>query len=78
MITGSQIRSARAAIGWSAEVLAERAGISLRTILRVEQSEGVPPGRAATLAEIQNALEAAGVEFIGSPDDGPGIRFWRR
>ena len=26
------------------------------------------------LAMIQQTLEAAGVEFIGTPEDGPGIR----
>jgi hypothetical protein len=24
--------------------------------------------------DIQRTLEAAGIEFIGAPDDGPGIR----
>lgn len=76
MITGVQIRSARAALGWSAEVLADRSGISLRTLMRVEQADGLPPGRATTLAEIQRALEVAGIEFIGAPDYGPGIRYW--
>ena len=76
MISGIQIRSARAALGWSAEVLAERSGISLRTLMRVEQADGLPPGRATTLAEIQKALENAGIEFIGTPENGPGIRYW--
>jgi hypothetical protein len=26
------------------------------------------------LIEIQKALEAAGIEFIGTPEDAPGIR----
>lgn len=78
MICGSQIRSARAALGWSGEVLAERCGISLRTLIRFEQRDGIPSGRAETLAEIQKALEAAGIEFIGTPAEGPGIRFWSR
>jgi hypothetical protein len=26
---------------------------------------------------VQKALEAAGVEFIGTPEDGPGIRLRR-
>jgi len=34
----------------------------------------VPPSRSGTLFEVQKALEAAGVEFIGSPNDRPGIR----
>jgi transcriptional regulator with XRE-family HTH domain len=78
MITGLQIRAARAALGWSATALAENAGIAMKTIARLEQVDGVPPGRATTLAEVQKTLEAAGVEFIGTPDSGPGIRLWRR
>jgi hypothetical protein len=29
------------------------------------------------LAEIRRVLEAAGIEFIGTPEDGPGIRLRR-
>ena len=78
MITGTQIRAARFALRFSAEELAQRSGVSLPTIQRFEQADGIPPSRSSTLAEVRKALEAAGVEFIGSPDDGPGIRFWRR
>jgi transcriptional regulator with XRE-family HTH domain len=74
MITGAQIRAARAALRWSAEVLASRAGLGIQTIKRLEQFDGVPPSRSSTLIDIQAALEAAGIEFIGTPDDGPGIR----
>ncbi len=77
MITGAQIRSARAGLGWSAQTLADRAGIGLRTLLRFEQVDGVPPSRSSTLLDVQKALEAAGIEFIGTPDDGPGIRIRR-
>jgi transcriptional regulator with XRE-family HTH domain len=75
MLTGLQIRSARGALRWSSEELASRSGVASRTIKRLEQADGVPPARAATLMDIQAALEAAGIEFIGTPNDGPGIRF---
>ena len=74
MITGAQIRSARAALGWSAQTLAEKSGVGLRTLMRLEQIDGVPGSRSSTLVVIQSALESAGIEFIGSPADGPGIR----
>lgn len=77
MITGLQIRAARAALGWSATELADRASIAMKTIARFEQAEGVPPSRSSTLIDVQKALEAAGIEFIGTPDDGPGIRLRR-
>jgi transcriptional regulator with XRE-family HTH domain len=74
MITGSQIRAARAALGWSAEFLSEQSGISLRTLIRFEGADGVPPSRSQTLAIVMQTLQAAGIEFIGAPDDRPGIR----
>lgn len=77
MITGLQIRAARAAIGWSAEKLSEASGVSLRTILRLEQEDGVPPSRSSTLVDVQKALESAGIIFIGTSEDGPGIRLRR-
>ena len=74
MITGAQIRAARAALNWSASKLATVSGVSQPTIQRFEQSDGIPPSRSSTLIEIQKTLEGAGIEFIGTPDEGPGIR----
>lgn len=74
MITADQIRSARAALRWTIDLLAQRSGVSVRTIKNLENSNGVPDSRTSTLIAIQQALEAAGVEFIGAPDDAPGIR----
>jgi len=74
MITGSQIRSARAALRWSADVLARKAGLGVQTIKRFEGVDGVPGSRTATLLQVMQTLEAAGIEFIGGPDDAPGIR----
>lgn len=74
MVTGIQIRAARSALQWSADTLAARAGVASKTIRRLESEPGVPPTTTGTLAKIQTALEAAGIEFIGTPLDGPGIR----
>ena len=73
-ITGYQIRAARGALNWSVGDLAERCGVGTATIVRYETSVGVPATRMGNLKKIQRALEAAGIEFIGSPDDAPGIR----
>jgi DNA-binding Xre family transcriptional regulator len=54
--------------------LSNRAGIGVQTVKRLEAADGVPPSRSSTLREIQRTLEAAGIEFIGTPEDGPGIR----
>ena len=78
MLTGPQIRAARAALQWSAAETAERAGVERKTIERLEQSEGIPRSRSQTLLELQKAFEAAGVEFIGTAEDGPGVRVWSK
>ena len=74
MITGIQIRAARGILRWSLKDLAEASGVSLPTVQRIELQDGVPSTKAQTLIDIRNALEAAGVEFIGTPEDGPGVR----
>jgi hypothetical protein len=40
----------------------------------MEVMDGVPTGNIRTLAAIKLALEEAGIEFIGRPDDQPGVR----
>lgn len=74
MITAAQIRAARASLGWTAAELANVADIASRTVLRIEAGLGIPQTTTGTIAKIQSALETAGIEFIGTPDDGPGIR----
>ncbi len=77
MLTGEQVRAARAALNWSAQDLADKAGIARRTLVTTEAVDGVPQTTTSTLKKIQAALEAAGIEFVGTPDDGPGIRIRR-
>ena len=78
MISGIQIRAARFALRLSAQQLADIAGVSLPTIQRFEKVDGVPPSRSSTLIDVKRAFEAAGIEFIGTPDDAPGIRLRRK
>lgn len=77
MITGVQIRSARGALRWSSQDLARQSGVGARTIKRLEQFDCIPPGRSETLSAIRHAFEAAHIEFIGGPNDAPGIRLTR-
>ena len=75
MLTGIQIRAARAALKWSGSRLAEEAGVAQKTIARFEEVDGIPRSRSSTLADIRSTFEAAGIEFID--DDGhhgPGVR----
>lgn len=74
MITGLQIRSARAALRLSIEELATLTGVSSRTIKRMESEDGQPVSTRANLMAIRTYFEAAGIEFIGTPEDRPGIR----
>lgn len=74
MLIGRQIRAARAALGMSAEELAALSAVSLRTVQRIEMEDGIPAGRVSTIVAIKSALERAGIEFIGTPEDRPGIR----
>ena len=73
-VVTEQIRAGRAALGWSGKHLAEASGVSLRTIAKLEAGSGVPAAHAQTLEKIRTTLEAAGIEFIGTPTDAPGIR----
>ena len=76
MISAEQIKMARSALGWSIEVLASHCAVSSRTVKRIESQTGIPVATAANLKLIRVTLEAAGIEFIGAPEDGPGIRLW--
>lgn len=73
MITSDQIRAARAFLRWSSADLAERAGVGSATIKRMESMNGVPSGHVRTLLALKSTLEAAGVEFLGSPESAPGV-----
>ena len=77
MITSDQIRAARALLRWSGKDLAERTGLGFSTLMRLEVLEGIPSAQAKTLETIQKAFESAGVEFIGTLDDGAGVR-WKQ
>ena len=74
MLTGVQIRMARNALQWSVRELARRSAVSTSTITRAEAADGIPSTTRANLQLLRATLEAAGIEFIGAPDDAPGIR----
>jgi len=74
VITSEQLRAARQLVRLTAEDLAKASGVGVATIRRFELMTGVPSGNARTVEALQKALEKAGIEFIGSPDDRPGVR----
>ena len=75
MITSGQIKAARSLTGWTARHLAEKAEIGFSTLIRLESEDGVPSSHVKTLSAIKSAFETAGIEFIGSPEDGAGVRW---
>ena len=72
MITGSQLRAGRAVLGWSAQQLAERAGVSYATVQRAEAVDGIPTMRTPNLYALQRALEDGGVIFLAAGELRPG------
>lgn len=78
MLTAAQLRAARALLGLDQRTLAERAGVSLPTIQRMEASDGYVRGVVDTLTKVVETLEQAGVELIGdnaaSAGGGRGVR----
>jgi DNA-binding Xre family transcriptional regulator len=78
MITSAQIRAARGMLDWSRKDLAQSSGISFASMMRLESFDGVPASNFKTLEAIKVAFENAGIEFIGTPDDGPGVRLHKK
>ena len=78
MMTGSQLRAARALLNLDRSSLAELAGLSLPTIQRMEAAEGVVGGNVESLMKVIDALTSAGVVLIGdgevSQGGGRGVR----
>lgn len=69
-----QVKAARALLGWSQDDLAERSGVSVPTVKRLEAGEGDLGGRADTTTRLTQAIERAGVIFLEEDEEGPGVR----
>jgi len=68
------MRAARALLRWSSSDLSEHSGVGTATIKRMESMDGVPSGHVKTLWALKEALEQGGVQFVGAPDDSPGVQ----
>lgn len=62
-------------LGLTVAEMAKLAGIGFTTMVRLESSDGVPAGNVKTLTSVKSAIEKAGIEFIGSPEEGAGVRW---
>ncbi|BEI35818.1 hypothetical protein PHIN6_13360 [Polynucleobacter sp. HIN6] len=63
-------------LDWSRKDLADHSGVSFASMMRLESFDGVPSSNVRTLEAIKKAFEDAGIEFIGEPNQGAGVR-WR-
>jgi transcriptional regulator with XRE-family HTH domain len=73
VIFAEQLRAARGLLGWSQSKLAQRAGLSLPTVKRVETLSDVRVSDEAR-EKLKKALEQAGVVFLAQNGGGPGVR----
>ena len=71
-MTPDQCRMARAALGWGVRDLADKAEVSKDTIARFENDVEI---KEATVAKLQSAFEAAGIEFTPHNGVGEGVRW---
>ena len=74
MVASEQISAARALLRLSVADLAKASGVGVATIKRIEAADGLPSANTRTLDALSRALQALGIEFIGGPNDAPGLR----
>jgi transcriptional regulator with XRE-family HTH domain len=78
VITAAQLRAARGLLNIDQRELAQRCGLSLPTIQRMEASDGVIRGNVDSLMKLVEALAASGIELISegaaSSGGGRGVR----
>jgi transcriptional regulator with XRE-family HTH domain len=75
MVTSRQVRAARALLGWTQELLADKALVALPALKRLESDRLLV--RDATRDAVRKALEAAGIVFLWS-DRGEGVMLVRQ
>lgn len=69
MLIVSIIRAARGVLGWTQPDLAERSGVSLVALARLESGAASP--RLSTVSRLKAAIEEAGIQVIeGQPSGG--------
>jgi transcriptional regulator with XRE-family HTH domain len=64
-MTPNETKTARQLLGWNQEELAEKAGISKRTVAAFESGE---PTRSESVQTIEAALTKAGITFVDNAE----------
>lgn len=75
-VLAAAIRAGRGALSWSQQELAEKSGVSLPTIARLEASNGSP--KLETVSRLIGAIERAGIKFEWNQVEGFTMVFTRR
>jgi ribosome-binding protein aMBF1 (putative translation factor) len=65
MITSRQVRAARALLGWTQDMLADKALVALTSLKRLESNR--LQVRDGTRDQVRRALESAGIVFLATP-----------
>jgi transcriptional regulator with XRE-family HTH domain len=77
LISSAQSKAARALLGWTQSQLAERSGVSLRTVANFEGGEHQPI--PSIQAALERALQEAGIIFLDQDRAGGlGVRLAKR
>lgn len=74
IVTGEQLRAARAMSRIEQADLAAKAGVSVDTVKRLERTVGPISANVATMNAVVSVLEASGVIFVEENGEGPGVR----
>jgi transcriptional regulator with XRE-family HTH domain len=62
--------------GLTVRAFAEKAEIAFSTMVRLESAgDEIPSGNIETLKKLKKAFEVMGIEFIGTPESGAGVRW---
>lgn len=77
MVTPREVRAARALLGWTRQKLADKAIVSLNSVVRLEQ--GAVDPRASTIDAVERALRSSGIEFLSAvSEEREGVQIRRR
>ena len=77
LTTGHQLKAARALAGMDQRTVAERARLSVNTIVSMEKrGPETLTSSLGTIRAVMAVLEAEGIEFLS--DGGPGVRLRRQ
>ena len=75
MITFRQVRAARSLLGWTQEMVADKALVAPTALKRLQSESGLKV-REDTRGQVHRALENAGIVFLAS-EQGEGVMLVR-